>query len=412
VSSSSILVAPAHYTLADSVGSEPYIAFKIIDEVSKMNTNIRITAITGYNLITPASAKEMLRRYNIKIVNLYEGSPQFSDLRKLKFYLDLYLYINKYNLVKSADIVHHMFPFGYRMTFNLLYRLANKYKRPFIIGPVQSPQLFVGRDEFVGEKFVRKKPPLYSVEPLRKTLAPIFHELFKRTVRSATILVAATMFAKKLYENYVDSERIVVIPFGVDSNSIKVKRGGVENGKIRIMYAGSITMRKGLSYLLRAFAKVARSYRDVELHIYGKGPQLPHLRSLALKLGISDKVVFHGFVPRRKLIEKYSEHDIYVHPSLSESFGVAVLEAMAAGLPVVASNIPNLNEIIVHGKTGFLFKPKDVEDLAEHISILIENDKLRRIIGLKAREHVLKHYDWKVIALKWLEVYKHAIELA
>ena len=406
-----ILAAPAHYVLSDFVGSEPYIAFKIITSIALSDTSMEMTAICGYSLVEKANIRNIPS--NLKIIPLYEGSPKFSDFSKLKFYLDLYNCVKRRDLARNVDVIHHILPFGYEATFNFLFKLAKKYKHPFIVGPVQSPHIFVYSDEFVGEKFTAWKPIMLSnIALVRFFSRPLLRKLFTNTVQNASLIIANTRFAKKLYEQYVDSGKIIVIPFGIDVGEVRVKDYGRASDKVSLMFTGSLTMRKGIHYLLRAFVMVLRKYKDTELHIYGKGPQESYLRNLARSLRISDKVFFHGFIPRSKLLKEYNKHDIYVHTSLSESFGLSMVEAMAAGLPVVAFNIPNVNEIVVHGKTGFLVKLGSVKDLAEVLSILIEDEELRRGVGRNARERALRQYDWNVIAQKYVRAYEEALKHA
>ncbi len=406
-----VLFAPAHYTLSDRIGSEPYIASRIVTEVLKRDRRLKATVICGYYLPSnnlDAVIKGALSN-RINVISLYKGKPKFSDTHKLKFYMNLYLYIKINGLTRKADIVHHVLPFGYKTTFNLVYRLARKHKRPFIVGPLQSPQLFVGRDEFVGQRFSERKPILYNVELLRRISAPALFKLFKDTIKEARVLIVATRFAKRLYEKYVNEDKVIVIPFGIDVKEIKVKDYNRSQDKVSIMYAGALTYRKGVYYLLRAFAGITKQNKNVELHIYGSGPQEHYLKALASSLGISHRVYFHGLISREELLKEYSRHDIYVHPSLSESFGLAILEAMAAGLPVIAFNIPNVNEIVEHGRVGLLAKRGDSTDLSKKLTLLTDDEKLRKTLGLSAREKTREVYDWNIVSQKYISVYRSLV---
>jgi glycosyltransferase involved in cell wall biosynthesis len=124
----------------------------------------------------------------------------------------------------------------------------------------------------------------------------------------------------------------------------------------RIAMTGSLTKNKNQSLLLHS-CKLLNEYTDFELHLFGDGPDRDMLESLALELGISSKVHFHGVV--NDLPKHYEYCNIYVHVSLSESFGLAILEAMAAGLPVVALRAGGNEELIENGITGLLVDRPD-----------------------------------------------------
>jgi len=406
-----ILYAPVHYVCNDKVGSEYYQALRLVTEVAKRTHEIEVTALCGYYMPSYEISREINNTLHdrMRIIHFYRGIPSFSDFKKLKFYFDLYRYIKNRISMDKVDIIHHVLPFGYKATFNFAYRLARKYNKPFVIGPLQSPLLFFGHDAYEGISFA-KKAILQDIDILRRIASPFLFVLFKKTIENATLLVVTTLFTKKLYEPYAKESRITVIPFGIDTNIIKVKNYSNSGEKVSIVYSGALIYRKGVHYLLIAFSKIIKQHPNVELHIYGDGPQKQYLKQLASYLGISNKVFFHGLLPRQKLLNEYSKHDIYVHPSLSESFGVAVLEAMAAGLPVVAFNIPNLNEIVTHNKVGLLAVPHDINDLANKISILIENEELRKKFGQNARKKVLETYDWNVISQRYITIYRNIID--
>jgi len=406
-----ILYAPVHYVCTDKVGSEYYQALRLIVEIAKRNHEIEAIALCGYYMPSYEISQEIEKTLSsrLHVIRFYRRDPVFSDFGKLKFYFDLYKYIRNEKLMNKIDIIHHVLPFGFKLTFNFAYRLAKKYNKPFIIGPLQSPQLFLGHDEYEGMSFA-KKAILQNVEIHRRIASPILFVLFRKTIENATLLITTTLFTKKLYEQYVKEVRILVIPFGINANSIEVKNYKNSDEKISIVYSGALIYRKGVHYLLMAFSKIAKQYPNVELHIYGDGPQKQHLIQLASYLGVSNKVFFHGSLPRQKLLKEYSKHNIYVHPSLSESFTVAVLEAMAAGLPVIAFNIPNLNEIVTHNKVGLLAVPHDINDLANKIRTLIENEELRKKFGQNARKKVLETYDWNVISQRYITIYRNIID--
>lgn len=392
------MLAPSHYTLSYHVGSEPAVATNLVVRIANALSDTKVIAIAGYSLLSPGTRLPK----NLVIVPLYNGKPSFGDVRKLRFYFDLYLAAR--HLVGKVDVVHHVLPFGYRETFNLLYRVAKSHGSPFIIGPVQSPQLVKGNDEYVGEKFNARKPLSEKLRFHRVAAKPVLERLFRATLESAEVVIAATRFAKNLYEEYVDPDKIVVIPFGIEARDIPPKPN-YETNRLRIVYVGQLTLRKGILLALNALRGVLRYFDNVEFHVYGDGPLRAALLRFSEKYGILSKVHLHGFVERRRLLSKLREHDIYVHTSFSESFGLSLVESMAAGLPVVAQNIPNVNEIVVHGSTGFLFPIGDLEALRDYVEKLLVDSKLRAKLGSAARRRVFETYDWSVVTRRYIEIY-------
>ena len=169
---------------------------------------------------------------------------------------------------------------------------------------------------------------------------------------------------------------------GVDVNKIrnisvnkKTKREsiGVPEDKILIISAGELIERKNHEVIIRALAKLCN--RDVYYAIAGKGPLKNYLTELACKLGVSDRVIFLGF--RTDIFELYHISDICAFPSKIEGLGIAGVEAMAAGVPLVSSNVHGILDYVIDGKTGYAIDPKDVDGYAEAIKKLVENPELR-----------------------------------
>ena len=136
---------------------------------------------------------------------------------------------------------------------------------------------------------------------------------------------------------------------------------------------------KGIKYLIEA----VKSLDNVRLVIAGDGPEKERLENLARHESLLDRVTFTGWVD--DIGRTMSTWDIYVQPSIAEGLGIAALEAMSLGIPVVASDVGGLREIVVNGKTGFLVPPEDSAQLAAHLKELACNAELRRSMGEAAR---------------------------
>ncbi|HIB83626.1 MAG TPA: glycosyltransferase family 1 protein, partial [Chromatiaceae bacterium] len=144
---------------------------------------------------------------------------------------------------------------------------------------------------------------------------------------------------------------------------------------------------------------------DFELHIGGEGGQKEALKQQVVGLGLSHKVKFLGFIPPSQVPHYFNEMDIAVISSLAESFGVSAVEAAACELPVVATRVGGLPEVVIDGKTGLLCEPQNPTDLANKIDTLIADDTLRRAYGRAGRAFVLTKYDWEKNVSKMVEQY-------
>lgn len=161
----------------------------------------------------------------------------------------------------------------------------------------------------------------------------------------------------------------------------------------RYIMTGRIIPCKGHETLIYAFAEILRNIKDAELVLIGDGPSRSKLQSLAHSLGIADAVKFLGFQVNSKVYEELGTADIYVHPSYEEGLGISIVEAMAACLPVVATAVGGIPEIVEDGKTGFLVPPKDVDRLTEAMLILAKDPLLRIRMGFAGRQVVEDKFD-------------------
>ena len=190
---------------------------------------------------------------------------------------------------------------------------------------------------------------------------------------------------------------IEIVPFGVDVDAFHPPEARRSNdGQIVIGYAKALIRAYGPDVLIRAFSRVRRDLPDVRLHLAGGGAMEKKLKALAIELGVGDSVVFEGFVQHSEMPEFLQEVDIFVNCSVvPESFGVAVLEASAVGLPVVATRIGGLPEVCTDGLTGILVSAGDVDGLSDALRTLAESPTLRERLGRAGRDFVKTTYDWR-----------------
>jgi len=161
---------------------------------------------------------------------------------------------------------------------------------------------------------------------------------------------------------------------------------------------------KGVEVLLNALAQLPRRVKGI---IVGEGDMRSQYESKARKLKIESRVVFAGRVPDTTLREFYQLADVTILPSTTrgEAFGLVLLESLACGTPVIASNLPGVKTVVADGKDGYLVKPGDVDDLTEKISFLLENRERIWEMGMWGRAKIVERYSWGKIIRKLETIY-------
>lgn len=168
----------------------------------------------------------------------------------------------------------------------------------------------------------------------------------------------------------------------------------------------------GINYLIEAAAIFSKTVPPDkwELRIGGDGILLEELKDLARKLNIEDRVKFLGRLPHQVIPETINEMDLFVVPSLRESFGVAAVEASACGLPIIVTNIGGLPETLEDGKTGFCVAPANPQAIADKLLLLYNDKSLREKMGYAGREYVTQRFSWAENAGKMMEIYHSVLK--
>jgi glycosyltransferase involved in cell wall biosynthesis len=209
--------------------------------------------------------------------------------------------------------------------------------------------------------------------------------------------------------------RVRLIPSVVDT---QVFRPGAHATPIRALFGlpadcfvvgvvAQLIPRKGHSILLRAVAELVPTCANLAVLCLGRGPLLARLRAEAALLGIDAHVHFAGH--RDDVPALLPQFDLLVHPALREGLGVALLEAQSAGVPILASAVGGIPELIAHGRSGWLVAPGDPRALAEAIALLVHAPGLRRVLAAEARAQVEHGHALHELAARHLSVYEAAV---
>lgn len=196
-------------------------------------------------------------------------------------------------------------------------------------------------------------------------------------------------------KKYYDKE-VLITPFGVDLKAFNCITPILSKKSITIGITKNLEKVYGINYLIEAFAELCKEWEkhDLRLLIVGNGTERENLEKLCKEKNISDKVTFTGNVDNDKIPEYINLMDIVCMPSLSESFGVAAVEAGACGRPVVASKVGGLKEVIIHGYNGYLVEPGSVEDIKNNLKLMLQDEKKLLEMGKKSRRYMEENYDW------------------
>ena len=192
-----------------------------------------------------------------------------------------------------------------------------------------------------------------------------------------------------------DAEKLVVVPQGVDLGEFPAKAAGSKAACVEWLSVCRLAPEKRLQDALVATKGVCDRGIRVHYTIVGGGPEADRLRSLASELGITPHVTFAGNVSREEVVKLLSRADIFVHPSERESFGVAIVEAMASRLPVVAARSTGAEEVVSHGSSGYVVEPGDTAQMISSLVDLSTDSSLRNQMGDAGYEIASGRFSWE-----------------
>lgn len=241
-----------------------------------------------------------------------------------------------------------------------------------------------------------------------------FYGLVERTLlrRFDQIVAVSADLASSLRQNGVIPEKLSVIENGVDidrfgsvfpSTDLEIAKAG----RLAIGLVGRLTEGKGHRQFFDAAKEILLQHQNILLLVIGDGPLKEPLETLARELGIETNIVFTG--KRSDMAEVYAALDILVLPSLHEGMPMAILEAMAAKVAVIATRVGAIPHIILPERTGLLVEPGDVVGLREAICRLLQDASSRQSLGKVGSRFVREHYSASAMAGKYLNLYHKAV---
>lgn len=264
-------------------------------------------------------------------------------------------------------------------------------RRPYVVITDITPAQYDRLAQHYGHRADRSGP-----------LAAWKHRVNRRVFGEAAWCVPwSAWVADSLRDEYdVPAERIAVVPPGVDLDAWHFSRGARSPGDpLRVLFVGGDFVRKGGDVLLSAIAGLSDR---VEVDVVTRSEVPPS----------SGVRVFRDMVPNdERLRQLYRSADVFVLPTRAEAFGIAAVEASAAGLPVIASRIGGLTDVVRDGETGYLLGPDDHAGLAVALDRLCHDEDLRLAMGAAAREHAERHFSAATNATRLLQLVKRAADV-
>ncbi len=226
----------------------------------------------------------------------------------------------------------------------------------------------------------------------------IFRQLLLPYFRKLDGIIAVSQAAVDAHRRYFPGE-YCVIPNAIDPNQFSPDVKPLPNflsRSPRLLFVGRFEPKKGLKYLLQAIPLLKKEFPSILLLVVGAGV-FGYSYKEYIEDTVKDNVFFCGVVNPKEIPSYYATCDIFCAPSVDcESFGIILLEAMATGKPVVASNIPGYREVISHGHDGFLVEPRSPKQIAEACLTILKDPNLRKRIAEAGRKKALR-YSWEEI---------------
>lgn len=231
-------------------------------------------------------------------------------------------------------------------------------------------------------------------------------KLLPSLIHSADNIQALNTDIKSILERIFSfpGNRIFTVPNGVEPDKLKNLYNPTRN---TVGFVGRLYPVKNVPIIIEGFHKFVKHHPNYQLAIFGEGKERARLESLVTRLGLDNKVIFHGF--QSNLQEIYSSFNIFINASFSEGISNSILEAMAAGIPVIASDVIGNRDIIINGEDGLLFDPHNSQELSDKMTMLAENEDYRDALRNKALLKIRNEYDINIIVKKIIHSLKYNV---
>lgn len=314
-----------------------------------------------------------------------EQDPNTLRCKSFAFTYDGYQYVIPYPLggkmedavrALRLDVIHSHQPFSLGWDAR---RFARKFEIPLVL-----------------TYHIRYEDYYHYVFLIPKRISQaIINQVVNRYCKKCDSIIAPSSAIKKLLFDEGIKKSVYVIPSGINIDQFGADTGkreelrrqyGVKNNEVLLITASRVVPEKNIDFLVRSFALIHQARKSAKLMIVGEGSFRPELEALVKELSLEESVIFTGLLDKEGMIAHYQASDIFVFASLTETQGLVAVEAMAAGLPVVAVKASGIEDMIKSGQDGILTDNQE-ENFADNASKLIENAELRQKMAASARRN-------------------------
>jgi glycosyltransferase involved in cell wall biosynthesis len=358
-------------------GGSQIVPFQLAEALAKAGHHV------DYMAVAPGNSSRATEYAQALCISLEPGSLAFPN----GLFFPLYQYLATFRSIKEYDIVHCD---AHDAAFHALHKA--------ILG---------GRTKLVSTIYTSGIPRFLWQ---RRSLFELY--LFP-SLRLADLVICPSDYSRdNVSQAYgVPLSKTRALHGGVNSSFLAEtpRRGG--KAKFTLLFCGRLNGRrpfKTLDILLKAIPDILQGHR-VQLVIVGTGLRFEEYLVLARTLGIDEDVHFLGFVDPSQMPAHYASADLFVLPSRMENFPLVLLEAMASGLPVVATAVGGVPEIVVDGETGLLVPPHQPEAFADAVNALLDDPERMRAMGAKGRERVKEHFTWAKVAERMARYFREIL---
>ena len=341
-------------------GTERYV-YGLAKQLQKDGYRVKVLSTTMDKDKIGCVALDGVSVYSFKMPNRFYG-----------YFIDFLSFVNTLKSIKkfNPDIVHIV---------SVRYRFA--------VGAIAASNIL-------------RKKTIYTITLIphkegRKRLPFLLdYFIFSKIIKWSNVIISLSKETKEVLIKETHHKKIVVIPSFFTGNYFRKK----EKNPNSILFVGRLEVaHKGTDFLIKALYYVKDKIPAIKLYIVGEGSSLNYLKELVSEHGLEDNIIFRGYVNENQLTEMYSRSEVLAMPSLREGMPMVLIEAMSAGLPIVAFDIDCIAEALENGKYGILVKKGDVEGLADQIIKLLKDDELRAYYSKMSLERSKKYTQVEVV---------------
>ncbi|MDO8241146.1 MAG: glycosyltransferase family 4 protein [Candidatus Moranbacteria bacterium] len=234
----------------------------------------------------------------------------------------------------------------------------------------------------------------------------VFTPIIKYVWKKSDAVISNSIGLKELALKAKPDQEVGVIFNGIDIENFKPDASKKPADRFIITPGASrVTKRKGLDFLIKAVAQLLPKYPQIFLKVMGDGDEKENLTAMVAEMGLEKNIQLIGRVPREETTPYYQEASLFVLPSFNEGMSNAMLEALASGLPIVATDTGGTKELVTEGQNGLVIEMGDADDMAEKIEKVISNPELCAKMGQESRK-VAETMSWGSVARQYFELYQ------